>query len=151
MTSLVAAIPAGFLAYLLVMVFLSRADSLTMMTQIVVGVTLLCAAVVALMPIGLMIFTGKKSAVDDDVAVARPSRKADVEDDEEEVEAADEIEEIDEVESSSDDLAAFDESDADIMADSDAELTGPASSLDEIDSIDFDDEEEEEKPKKRKR
>jgi len=148
LTSLVAAIPAGFLAYLLVMVFLNRADSLTTMTQVVVGVTLLCAALVALMPVGLMIFSGKKAAVDDEEAVARPSRQ-EAELDEEEVEA-EEIEEVDEDESASDELSAFEESDADIMADSDAELTGPASSLDEIESIDFDDEEEP-KPKKRKK
>lgn len=149
LTSLVAAIPAGFLAYLLVMVFLSRADSLTMMTQIVVGVTLLCAALVALMPIGLMIFTGKKAKDDDDVVTRPSSRKADVGDDEE-VEEAGEIEELEDVAAESDEMSAFEESDADIMADSDAELTGPASSLDEIESIDFDDEEEV-KPKKRKK
>ncbi len=149
LTSLVAAIPAGFLAYLLVMVFLSRADSLTMMTQIVVGVTLLCAALVALMPIGLMIFTGKKAKDDDEVA-ARPSGKKAVVEDDEEVEEAGEIEELDDVAAESDEISAFEESDADIMADSDAELTGPASSLDEIESIDFDDEEEV-KPKKRKK
>jgi hypothetical protein len=148
LTSLVAAIPAGFLAYLLVMVFLSRADSLTMMTQIVVGVTLLCAALVALMPIGLMIFTGK-NAKDEDEVTARPSGKKAVVDDDEEVEEAGEIEELDDV-AESDEISAFEESDADIMADSDAELTGPASSLDEIESIDFD-EEEEVKPKKRKK
>ncbi len=148
---MVAAIPAGFLAYLLVMVFLSRADSLTMMTQIVVGVTLLCAAIVALMPIGLMIFTGKKSAAKDDAAVSREAEVEEVEEVEDEIEASDEVDEIDDVAAESDELSAFDESDVDIMADSDAELTGPASSLDEIDAIDFDDEEEEEKPKKRKR
>ncbi len=149
LTSLVAAIPAGFLAYLLVMVFLSRADSLTMITQIVVGVTLLCAALVALMPIGLMIFTGKKAKDDDEVA-ARPSSKKAVVEDDEEVEEAGEIEELDDIAAESDEISAFEESDADIMADSDAELTGPASSLDEMESIDFD-EEEEVKPKKRKK
>jgi hypothetical protein len=150
LTSLVAAIPAGFLAYLLVMVFLSRADSLTMITQIVVGVTLLCAALVALMPIGLMIFTGKKAKDDDEVAARPSSKKAVVEGDEEEVEEAGEIEELDDFAAESDEISAFEESDADIMADSDAELTGPASSLDEMESIDFD-EEEEVKPKKRKK
>lgn len=60
--SLVAAIPAGFLAALLVMAFLNHAENLRMMTQILVGGTLLVTAMVVLMPFGILIFGGKKSA-----------------------------------------------------------------------------------------
>ena len=55
LTSLVAAIPAGFLGYLLVMVFLNQADSLSTKMQVVVGLTLLVTGIVALMPFILLI------------------------------------------------------------------------------------------------
>lgn len=63
--SLVAAIPAGILTALLVMVFLNHAENLKTMTQILVGATAAVTFGVALMPFGVLIFGGKsaKSAV----------------------------------------------------------------------------------------
>lgn len=60
--SLVAAVPAGILATLLVMVFLSYSENLQTMTQVLVVGTLLCAAVVVLTPFGILVFGGKKPA-----------------------------------------------------------------------------------------
>lgn len=143
---MVAAIPAGLLAYLLVMVFLTKADGLPMILQILVGLTLACAALVALMPIALLIFGGKR-APKEDVDKAKSGKAAkDDDEEEEEVEAAEEIEDAGDEEASAFDI---EESDADIMADSDAEISGNDSSLDEIESVDFDDDEP--APKKRKK
>lgn len=61
--SLVAAIPAGLLAALLVMAFLNHAENLSTMVQALVGGTLLITAVVALMPFGVLLFGGRKAAV----------------------------------------------------------------------------------------
>ena len=147
LTSLVAAIPAGFLAYLLVTVFLKQADTLPTMAKVLVGVTLLCAALVALMPFGLLIFGGARKSADDvgKTVASRKGTKAD--DDDEEVEEAGDDDD--------DSVSAFDDEsdgDADIMADSDDDLTsGPPSSMDEIESVNFEDEEEEEKPAPKKR
>jgi len=55
MTSLVAAIPAAFLLYLLVMVFVTKADALKISMQIIAGVTLLLSAGIAAMPFFLLI------------------------------------------------------------------------------------------------
>ena len=148
LTSLVAAIPSGFLAYTLVMVFLNQADSLSTITKILVGITLACAALITLMPFALLIFGGKKAAgADDDQSVASKS-SADV-DEIESVEAEDL--DVADVEEDSDGGSAFDvdDSDAEIMSDSDDEITGPASSLDEIVSVDFEDEEPAPAPKKK--
>jgi hypothetical protein len=159
LTSLIAAIPAGFLSYLLVMVFLKQADSLNTTLKVIVGVSLLCAAIITLMPFGLLIFGGKKSVSSDE----KPSRGksddldedledvAEVDEDGESVEGADE--EL--AESSSFDM---DDDDADVMADSDdaiSTISGNDSSLDEIETADdFEDafeDEDEPKPKKKKR
>lgn len=151
LTSLVAAIPAGFLSYLLVMVFLNSADSLQTTTQAVVGATLLVSAFVTLMPFGLLVLGGKKAAKDDEPA---PAADAAVLDDDVEVADDDEVSVTDD---DSEDMAAtsdFDlaDSDADVMADSDDELsTGPASSMDEIEAFDMDDEDDEPKKKKKKK
>lgn len=155
LTSLVGAIPAGFLAYLLVMVFLNRFDKLSTVLIIVVGATLACAVLVTLMPVGLLVFGGKKaektadkessSAIDKEEG----SEEIAVTDDEEVEEADEEIEEVEEETGSSD----FDigESDSNIMSDSDDEISGSASSLDEIETADFEDEDEDEPPAKKKK
>ena len=131
------------------MVFLNRADSLKTITQVLAGLTLACSGLITLMPFGLLLFGGKKAAADGEGKTAA-GKSAKVEDDDGEVEAVEDSEEVIE---DDDSASAFDveESDADIMADSDGDMTGPASSLDEIESVDFDDEEEEEKPAPKKR
>ena len=144
LTSLVAAIPAGFLGYLLVMVFLNQADSLSTTMQAVVGSTLLVAGIVALMPFILLIPgrkaapTAANSAVDDDAAV-------EVMDDD----GSDEVA-LDDESATSD--YEFGDSDADVLSDSSSELdTQNNSSLDDIDAFDMDNDEEEPPAKKRKK
>ena len=152
LTSLVAAIPAGFLSYLLVMVFLNQADSLKTTMQVVVGVTLLASVTVAVMPFVLLI-PGRKKALDNAGQAAGVASDAD--------DAVEVMDDNDEVSDAADEDAAelaatsdFDlgDSDANVMTDSSGEFdTGNASSLDNIDAFDMDDEEEEPKPKKRKK
>ncbi|QDT80380.1 hypothetical protein Mal35_38510 [Gimesia maris] len=60
--SLVAAIPGGFLAYLLVMAFLNHAESMPTMLLAVAGTTLLMSGVLVLLPIGALIFGPKGGA-----------------------------------------------------------------------------------------
>jgi len=145
LTSLVAAIPAGLLTYLLVMVFLNQAESLSTLLKIIVGVTLAASGFVAIMPIGLLIFGGKKAAAEEsEAATSKKSATIDLDDD-------DAVEEVDvaEAEEASDGDSLFDveESDDDIMADSDDEIA--SGSADEIETDDlFDDEPT---PKKRKK
>ncbi|MBC8116550.1 MAG: hypothetical protein H7062_19330 [Candidatus Saccharimonas sp.] len=153
LTSLVAAIPAGVLSYLLIMVFLNQADSLNTTMMAFVGLTLLLSVAVALMPVILLIPGRKKSAAEGDKPAATAS------DDGEAVEVVDDDGEVSTaLDEDSEELSAtsdFDlgDSDADVMSDSSGEIdTGPVSSLDDMDAFDMDDEEEEKpKPKKRKK
>ena len=148
LTSLVAAIPAGFLSYLLVMVFLNQADSLKTTMQIVVGATLLASVVVTLMPFVLLI-PGRKKALDNAGPAAAVASGDDdavevMDDDAADVDAEEDL-------SATSDFG-LDDSDADVMSDSSGEIeSGPVSSMDEMDAFDMDDEEEEPKPKKRKK
>ncbi|MCH9652316.1 MAG: hypothetical protein K0U86_17190 [Planctomycetes bacterium] len=57
--SLVAAIPAGFLTYLLVMAFLNHAEAMSTTLLGVAGLTLLLSAVLTIIPIGALIFGPK--------------------------------------------------------------------------------------------
>lgn len=153
LTSLIGAIPAGFLLYLLVIVFLRSSDKLSTVLMVIVGMTLVCAFVVVLMPFGLLVLGGKKAEKVEKEAPAKAAKEEDSDEvavaDEEESESVSEIEEAIEEEEGSD----FDigESDAEIMSDSDDEITGSTSSLDEIEAVDFDDEDEPPAPKKRKK
>lgn len=150
LTSLVAAIPAGFLSYLLVMVFLNQADSLKTTMQAVVGATLLASVIVAVMPFVLLI-PGKKKALDSAGQAAEAASDEDdavgvMDDDDEISDVADEDAEED-VSATSD--FELDDSHADVMSDSDDEVdAGNASSLDDMDAFDM---EEEEEPKLKKR
>jgi hypothetical protein len=90
LTSLVAAVPAGVLSAVLVMVFLSYSDALKPMAYVVLGSALACSGLMTLMPFGILVFGGRK---------ARPAAPAkavrtddDVEDaDEPEMETGDDI------------------------------------------------------------
>jgi len=147
---LVAAIPAGFLGYLLLMVFLNQADSLNTTMQIVVGATLLVAVIVALMPFILLI-PGRKPS---EAASVGSSSGEDIAVDTMGDEGSGEVEssamDLDDSPETSDyDLA---DSDADVLSDSSAELdTKGNSSLDDMDAFDMDDEEDEPPVKKRKK
>jgi hypothetical protein len=89
-TSLVAAIPGGILCYLLVMAFVSHAANLQLMSQIFIGLTLLCAATVALLPVGILIFGGRPAAKKSAAATGKKSKAAAVSDDEVVLDADDE-------------------------------------------------------------
>ena len=69
--SLVAAIPAGFLTYLLVMAFLNHAEAMSTTLLGVAGLTVLLSAALTIMPIGALIFgpkgASKKKAKSKDV------------------------------------------------------------------------------------
>lgn len=60
--SLVAAVPAGILAALLAMMFMTQLDSMKPMVMVAAGGSLLAAAVVVLMPFGILLFSGKSAA-----------------------------------------------------------------------------------------
>jgi len=79
--SLVAAVPAAFLAYLLVMAFVNHADTMGGTLNAVVGVALLAAAAAALMPVGILLFGGPRGAARPKAAKApKPSKKKGEED-----------------------------------------------------------------------
>lgn len=69
--SLVAAIPAGILSALLVMMFLTHSQNLSGLLPVIVGLALVCAAVVVLMPFGILLFSGKAAAKGADKAGAK--------------------------------------------------------------------------------
>jgi hypothetical protein len=74
--SLVAAVPAAFLAFLLVMAFLNHADGMGGTLNAVVGVALLAAVATALMPVGILLFGGPKAPAKPKAAKApKPSKK----------------------------------------------------------------------------
>lgn len=60
--SLVAAIPAGILSALLVMMFLTHSENLSGLLPVIVGLALVSSAVVVLMPFGILLFSGKATA-----------------------------------------------------------------------------------------
>ncbi|MDA1013815.1 MAG: hypothetical protein O3A00_05100 [Planctomycetota bacterium] len=59
--SLVASIPGGYLSYVLVMVFLDRAEKMSTAFQVIAGVTLAFSALVTVIPFFILIFTPKKA------------------------------------------------------------------------------------------
>jgi hypothetical protein len=96
--SLVAAVPAAFLAFLLVMAFLNHADVMGGTLNAVVGVALLAAVATALMPVGILVFGGPKGPARPKAAKApKPSKKKGKDEPAKEEEAAalapDEVEE----------------------------------------------------------
>lgn len=138
------------MGYLLLMVFLNQADSLNTTMQIVVGATLLVAAIVALMPFILLIPGRKPSAAASAGSGSGEDIAVEVMDDEGSGELASSAMDLDDSAETSDyDLA---DSDADVLSDSSAELdTKNNSSFDDIDAFDMDDDEEEPPAKKRKK
>lgn len=129
-TSLVAAIPAGLLAALLVMAFLTNSENLKGMAMVLVGTTLVVAAGIALLPVGIMVFGGKKKPRADVAASQATSVIAD----DEEMSTGDEIvtadSEVDEgteeiaetVDFDSGDLSEVEDTELEDLADSDEDL-----------------------------
>ncbi len=74
-TSLVAAVPAGFLSYLMVMVFLERTEKLETPLKVWAGVMLAVSAFVTVLPFGILIFSPKARDAKD--AVDEESKKTD--------------------------------------------------------------------------
>lgn len=147
LTSLVAAIPAAFLAYLLVMAMISHSENLNAIAYVVLGLTLLLTIVAALIPVGVMV-GGKAKKV-----VEKPAAKSESGDD---VETLDEDVEVAEGSSASIDVDGdLGDSEEFEMSDSDMSLGSDSSdslSSEALDEFELDDEEEEEpKPKKKKR
>jgi hypothetical protein len=116
LTSLVAAIPGALLAYFMVMVFLNFGGGSSGFFKGLAGVSLLLGAMLALMPVGILVFAGPKSEK------KKPKPKP-ADGDESETEAiADSGDEVAAVADSGDDLAVAEE-DADADED-DVDRTG---------------------------
>lgn len=139
-TSLIAAVPAGYLSYLMASVFVKRAEDLETPFQVWVGATLAISALVTVLPIGILIFGRKKAKAED--AEDEGSEKAEATGEEgaalmdeaaEDVEAAEE-EEGPEIE---DDLAVAEGDESDGEEDTDGEDFGDEMEMDEIDEEDI--------------
>ncbi|MFN0195438.1 MAG: hypothetical protein ACKVT0_01730, partial [Planctomycetaceae bacterium] len=89
LASLVAAVPAGILAYFMVMVFINFADNMGEKPILLVaaGMTLLCCAVLLFVPVAALVFGGRRAArkaaeadasdIDETEAVASTSKGGD--------------------------------------------------------------------------
>lgn len=99
--SLVAAVPAGYLAYEMASTFLTRADKMAGVLTIIAGLTLAVSAVVTLIPVAILLFVPsaeKPAKASEDAAAA--------DDGDESLEAEDE-----DVVAEDDELEAFDDED----------------------------------------
>jgi hypothetical protein len=90
LTSLVAALPAAFLAYLLVMTLLSGPEQLGGTLMGLVVAALLCAVVIALMPVGVLVLGPKSGAT----APRKAKQKAAEEDTFEDAEPTEPVDEL---------------------------------------------------------
>ena len=145
LTSLVAAIPAAYLGYVLVMAMLSYSESLSTNSYIVMGLTLLAAATAVLIPFGVMFGGSRKPApakVDE-----KKSTGDDIEAIDDDAEVSDEPSET--IAALDDDDAVEEASDFD-LADSSEEIVAQESD-DAFEDFDLDEEEEEVKPKSKKK
>ena len=146
LTSLVAAIPAAYLIYVLVMAMLSYSESLSTIAYVVMGLTLLAAATALLIPFGVMFGGSRKPAAPK--ADANKSTGDDIESVDDDVEVSDDPSET--IEAVEDDEAVEATSDFD-LADSSEDIIAQDSD-DAFEDFDLDDEEEEEvKPKSKKK
>ena len=143
LTSLVAAIPAAYLIYVLVMAMLSYSESLSTTAYIVMGLTLLAAATALLIPFGVMFGGSRKPAAPK--AAANKSTGDDIEEVDDDVEVSDEPSETIETLDGDEPVEAASDFD---LADSSEEIVAQ----DSDDAFeDFDLEEEEVKPKSKKK
>ncbi len=145
LTSLVAAIPAAYLIYVLVMAMLSYSESLSTIAYVVMGLTLLAAATALLIPFVVMFGGSRKPAAPK--ADAQKSTGDDIESVDDDVEVSDEPSET--IEALDDDDAVEAGSDFD-LADSSEEIVAEDSD-DAFEDFDLDEEEEEVKPKSKKK
>ena len=146
LTSLVAAIPAAYLIYVLVMAMLSYSESLSTIAYVVMGLTLLAAATALLIPFGVMFGGSRKPAAPK--ADANKSTGDDIESVDDDVEVSDDPSET--IEAVDDDEAVEATSDFD-LADSSEDIIAQDSD-DAFEDFDlYDEEEEEVKPKSNKK
>ncbi|QDT43875.1 hypothetical protein Pan241w_39790 [Gimesia alba] len=147
--SLVAAIPGGFLTYLLVMAFLNHAEAMSTPLLGVAGLTLLLSGFLTILPIGALIFgpkgASKKKAKDEDQPEPAAEEDEYASDSAAELSdefAEDEFEDDDEMAASGDDLDFGEEDEF-----SDSEISGEIEDeeFDFSDEYEFDDEDEEDK------
>ena len=75
--SLVAAFPAGYLCYEMVMTFLDRADGLETVMLVLAGVTLTGSTVVALSPVGILLFSPSAADIQEQVQGTGAGAEAD--------------------------------------------------------------------------
>jgi hypothetical protein len=165
LTSLVAVIPGAVLAYLLVIGMLFS-ESLPMMAYVMMGGTLLAATITVLLPAGILVGGGRRSAEKKPSKSAKSAKAAAAVDTGSEIDALDdEVEVVSESIEGSDDSSVemgtseFDLGDSfdtnDSVIDEDEvetehveEFEGFDIDEDEVEEIDFDDEP---KPKKKKK
>ncbi len=145
LTSLVAAIPAAYLIYVLVMAMLSYSESLSTTAYIVMGLTLLAAATALLIPFGVMFGGSRKPAAPK--ADANKSTGGDIEEVDDDVEVSDEPSETIETLDGDEPVEAASDFD---LADSSEEIVAQDSD-DAFEDFDLDEEEEEVKPKSKKK
>ena len=160
--SLVGAIPAGFLSFVMIRTFLNRTETLTTALTVLTGFTLAVSAFVTLLPVGILIFSPKpqetetddeadssdessddSSAADQVVEDLEPADDefGDEADDEVVVAAGDELDVDDEFE-----VEDFGE-DMEVVEDEDEEDIFAEGDDDEFGDIDFDDFEDEDDKK----
>lgn len=77
--SLVAAVPGGVLAYLMVAAFLTRSGDMTGTFQILAGLTLVVSALVAVVPIGILLFSKKEPKAEEEAEEGEPDASEDEE------------------------------------------------------------------------
>ena len=140
LTSLVAAIPAAYLGYELVMTMLFHSENLSTIAYLVIGITLIAAITAALIP-AIILVGGRRKAE----PKKEPARKKDSGDD---LESLDD--EVAVMEESSDAIDISETSDFQ-LGDSSSDLLASGSddnlSSDAIDDFDLDDDDDEVKPK----
>ncbi len=147
LTSLVAAIPAAYLSYVLVMAMLSYSESLSTISYVVMGLTLLSAVTAVIIPFGVMFGGSRKPAAAAPKVDKKKSTGDDIEAVDEAVEVSDDPSET--IEALDDDEIVEDGSDFE-LADSSEEIVAQDSD-DAFEDFDLDEEEEEVKPKSKKK
>lgn len=72
-TSLVAAIPGGFLAYLTIRAFVYHAEKMATMLQVVTGTTLVFSVLMALSPFAILLFVRTAATAGSEAEAAAPT------------------------------------------------------------------------------
>lgn len=130
--ALIAAIPGGYLSYLLVMTMLDNFGKMPGMFKILSCAILACSALMAVMPIGILIFVRDEETAKDDEAVDEIEDVEDVEDIDE-VEAAETIDE--DVDATP--VAAFDSDEVEVTDTDQVEYDPDSGELDQSESVEF--------------